>query len=473
MTAGGRQPLIKKEAKTARTLRRATYLFSKKFSLALAVELRHSISMENNTAPKLFIDIFAGCGGLSLGLMRAGWQCSFAIEKNDDAFSTYKHNLIEGRYSSSFKWPKWLEKRAHDIDEIISEYRDELLDLRGKVDLIAGGPPCQGFSSAGRRLHHDPRNKLFERYLDLVNILKPNAILIENVRGFTSDFTKKSSVKNYSLALAERLSLDYDVYQKLYNVSEFGVPQARTRFFLIAHRKGLNAENPFHIIDDVVPTFLRRNNLRNPVTAKEALSSLEISKGGIRASKETKGFMEICPTHSTTSYQKYLSTDCATIDSLRLARHSNEIAKRFEIIIEHSHRIGRLNTVIDGELKGQLGIKKKAIRVLDPDRPSPTITSMPDDLLHYSEPRALTVRENARLQSFPDWFSFKGKYTTGGERRKYEVPRFTQVANAVPPVVAEVFGIALLDIAQKICSQEKSCSAHSSQDRMKLSKLTA
>jgi DNA (cytosine-5)-methyltransferase 1 len=87
-----------------------------------------------------------------------------------------------------------------------------------------------------------------------------------------------------------------------------------------------------------------------------------------------------------------------------------------------------------------------ATRVLDPDKPAPTITSMPDDLLHYAEPRTLTVRENARLQTFPDWFAFQGKYTTGGDRRAREVPRFTQVANAVPPLLAELWGEVLLDI---------------------------
>ncbi len=83
--------------------------------------------------------------------------------------------------------------------------------------------------------------------------------------------------------------------------------------------------------------------------------------------------------------------------------------------------------------------------MMDPLKPAPTVTSMPDDLLHYDEPRTLTVRENARLQTFPDWFVFKGKYTSGGDRRRREVPRFTQVANAVPPLIAEVIGASLLD----------------------------
>ena len=103
-----------------------------------------------------------------------------------------------------------------------------------------------------------------------------------------------------------------------------------------------------------------------------------------------------------------------------------------------------MNTSISTEVRARFGLKKRALRVLDPDRPSPTITSMPDDLIHYSEPRTLTVRENARLQSFPDWYSFQGKYTTGGHLRKKEVPRFTQVANAVPPLVARAIGEMLL-----------------------------
>lgn len=103
------------------------------------------------------------------------------------------------------------------------------------------------------------------------------------------------------------------------------------------------------------------------------------------------------------------------------------------------------------------GINKLATRVLDPAKAAPTITSMPDDLIHYAEPRTLTVRENARLQTFPDWFEFRGKYTTGGERRAREVPRFTQVANAVPPLVAEMWGEVLFAyaIARRRAGREK------------------
>jgi DNA (cytosine-5)-methyltransferase 1 len=140
------------------------------------------------------------------------------------------------------------------------------------------------------------------------------------------------------------------------------------------------------------------------------------------------------------------SCSLTSITDTRLARHRSEIRARFAKFIEISYAQGRLNKSLSSEIKASFGIKKSAIRVLDPDQPSPTITSMPDDLIHYSEPRTLTVRENARIQSFPDYFEFKGKYTTGGERRKSEVPRFTQVANAVPPLIAEAIGYTLSNI---------------------------
>jgi len=90
-----------------------------------------------------------------------------------------------------------------------------------------------------------------------------------------------------------------------------------------------------------------------------------------------------------------------------------------------------------------MSLRKLRIVPLDPDRPSHTVTTLPDDILHYKEPRILSVRESARIQSFPDWFIFKGKFTTGGNRRKRECPRYTQVGNAVPPLLAQAWGSAI------------------------------
>ncbi|MBO9682856.1 MAG: DNA cytosine methyltransferase, partial [Flavisolibacter sp.] len=116
-----------------------------------------------------YIDLFAGCGGLSLGLHEAGWQGLFAVEKNLHAFQTLKHNLIDKK--SHFNWPDWLTKDGEpyplDINDVIKNFKTQLADLKGKVDLVAGGPPCQGFSMAGRRKESDQRIKVLRKEKNL------------------------------------------------------------------------------------------------------------------------------------------------------------------------------------------------------------------------------------------------------------------------------------------------------------------
>ena len=397
-----------------------------------------------------FVDIFAGCGGLSLGLMQAGWNGLFAIEHDENAFQTLHDNLIAPGTKHHFQWPDWLPKSATSVAEILGNKRSNLSSLAGKVDMLVGGPPCQGFSTAGKRDPSDPRNKLVEAYLEFVQVIMPRVVLIENVRGITSDFIDKSAPTgktNYARWIIDALSQDYVVSTKMIDTSEFGVPQKRHRFFIIAFRKTVNisAFNPFDVIEQHRQSFLRRKGISTvPVTAKAAISDLEVHRNGKIPSRDSDGFEDISYKGPLTSYQVALNHGHnGLLPDTRLARHKPEIEARFRRIIELCHADGRLNISLSPELRASFGLKKCAIRVLDPNSPSPTVTSMPDDLIHYSEPRALTVRENARLQSFPDWFAFRGKYTTGGERRRREVPRFTQVANAVPPLVAEGIGIAL------------------------------
>lgn len=381
--------------------------------------------------------------------MQAGWTGRFAIERDKFAFATLKANLLAKDSLHKYVWPRWLPKEPIGIVELLSNYRDQLEKISGSVDVLVGGPPCQGFSSAGRRKHDDPRNQLFASYLNLVDIIKPKAVLIENVRGFTLDFNAGDEIKNFSHALKARLSDAYTVHEQLLDLSIFGVPQARTRYFVLAFRSELNVPNPFVHIKSRLPSFLRSLGLTVPVSSGSAISDLEIGRSGRQPSMESKGFEETRYAGPLTHYQKLMNVGCEVPTDLRLARHAEEIAARFKKIIELSHAEGRLNTSIGAEMRARFGLKKLALRVLDPDRPSPTITSMPDDLLHYSEPRTLTVRENARLQTFPDWYSFQGKYTTGGHLRKQEVPRFTQVANAVPPLVARAIGEALMDLLKR------------------------
>ena len=121
------------------------------------------------------IDLFAGCGGLSLGLYQAGWKGLFAIEKNAFAFETLKYNLIDNK--KHFQWPEWLPQTAHDINEVLEKYPEQLKALRGKVDLVAGGPPCQGFSMAGKRVEDDVRNQLVFSYIKFIDLVQPKMIL--------------------------------------------------------------------------------------------------------------------------------------------------------------------------------------------------------------------------------------------------------------------------------------------------------
>lgn len=396
-----------------------------------------------------FIDAYAGCGGLTLGLMQAGWQGLFAIEKDKFAYDTLATNfLIDGcRYK--YDWPKWLPQEPTTVGNLISTYGDKFEQLIGRVDLLAGGPPCQGFSSAGRRNPKDPRNKLVGAYLDLVTLLKPGMVLLENVPGITYDFvTEEGNITNYSTQLIKELSKEYKVFTRLLKASNFGVPQKRSRFFLIGLRKGVKRpwphRNPFTFVNSQKKAFLTKKSLPDRPTSKSAISDLEVSRNGAVDCPDSKGYEAIGYKAPRTAFQRLMRDgyDGEPSDT-RLAKHNPHIVKRFATIINWCKSEGRLNIAISKEMRQEFGLKKRAIRVLDPRKPAPTITSMPDDLLHYCEPRTLTVRENARLQTFPDWFVFKGKYTTGGELRRREVPRFTQVANAVPPLLAELLGNCL------------------------------
>ena len=407
----------------------------------------------------LFVDVFAGCGGLSLGLKRAGWKGLFAIEKDPFAFDTLSTNFPSDDGPLSYDWPTNIERRAWDIHGLLSERQEALASLAGKVDLLAGGPPCQGFSHAGRRRPDDPRNKLFEAYLELVKILRPRLVLVENVKGFKSDFkvSDPGAIKNFAVALEQGLNTDYDVASAVIKACDFGVPQMRPRVFIVGALKdadiGDQVATFFDDLEGQVGGFLSERQLPSRPTARDAISDLEVSRNGTISSVDSKGFEAIAYKGPLTSYQEVMRDghEGAPPDT-RLARHRPDIRERFEAIIKACGEEGRLSVTISAETRKIHGLKKLALRVLDPLSCAPTVTSLPDDLLHYSEPRTLTVRENARLQSFPDWFAFKGKYTTGGHLRRTEVPRFTQVANAVPPLLAEQLGLALFRIARRFRS---------------------
>ena len=398
--------------------------------------------MEKSNQKFEYIDLFSGCGGLSLGMHLAGWKAHFAIEKNPDAFETLRFNLIERE--NHFIWPEWLQQSTHDINEVLKSHEKQLQELAGKVMLVAGGPPCQGFSMAGRRKEDDVRNSLVDSYLHFVDLVEPDSLLFENVKGFTQPFnncTEDNQGKNYSEYILEELrSRGYMVEAKMLDFSKYGVPQRRVRFILFAS-KTITPKVFFSTLSSNVKGFVNLRKIPRRVSLKSAISDLE-KVHGEKECLDSHGFMAGQYGSPQTSYQRYCRHGARKgllPDSHRFARHRDSTVARFQELLEIDVRDHNISQLLDE----QYNIKKNCFSVLAAQLPSPTLTSNPDDHIHYCEPRTLTVREYARIQSFPDWYEFKGPYTTGGDSRKVDVPRYTQIANAIPPLFAEQVGLTL------------------------------
>lgn len=410
-----------------------------------------------------FIDLFSGCGGLSLGLSQAGWQGVFAVERATDAFETFRANFLGDASRYRFDWPDWLTKSAHSIDDVLDDHLADLKRLRGKIDLIAGGPPCQGFSFAGRRNSSDPRNKMFHRYVSVVGLVNPKFLVLENVPGMNVAHTKRgntpvrSGQTFYDKLRAALADLGYIVGEMVLDAADHGVPQRRERLVVIGIRADVARNLPtgctgvFNGIDLAGEAQLAALGDGQPITALQAISDLQVGVGRQRAKRTEECVGSggrgryVQPRYEgphDVVYQKTMneSVDLNKMDSTRLANHKPEVAERFRKILARCRRGVNLNK----KDRDRFGMLKHRTVPMAADEPAPTLTTLPDDILHFCEPRILSVREYARLQSFPDWFEFKGKYTTGGARRKVECPRYTQVGNAVPPLMAKSIGTAIL-----------------------------
>jgi DNA (cytosine-5)-methyltransferase 1 len=447
--------------------------------------MKNNIIKEPNRLPT-FVDLFAGCGGLSLGLLQAGWRGVFAVEKQAEAFKTLKHNLVDSLEhnvgQAHFNWHEDINQEPCDIQSFVSHYRQVLQTLNGQIDLVAGGPPCQGFSFAGKRKKEDPRNTLFKHYIEIVRLLDPKLILIENVEGISiahGGRNKKKPEKSYYDIIKEELEDDFEVRGELIRSIQFGIPQKRPRFFIIGvNRKYINRKNSsFNIqlgewLRQQQATFMDCKNLPNrEITVGDAILDLcagrerentlpwnsklqndyyEIGGRRFRAIKY-KGPMPDC------GYQQLMNKGMKQkqLNGLRLANHRPATSSRFRQIIALCKKEKRQGVQITKKIREQFGMKKQMFTILNVNKPSHTITTLPDDLLHFDEPRILTARECARIQSFPDWFEFQGAYTTGGSRRALSCPRYTQIGNAVPPLLAEQLGNVLMSQHDKLCEQQQ------------------
>lgn len=426
------------------------------------------------------IDLFAGCGGLSLGLKEAGWSGIFAIERDPMAFETLSQNfLVSGApYASFADWPLWLPKTNHDIVTLLKDesVRTHLRSLRGAVTMIAGGPPCQGFSVGGRRDGADERNSLVYQMLDMVELVRPRVVLVENVEGIARRFVARPGAASTSIADAviERLSaLGYTSFFDVLDASRFGVPQARRRVVIVGIQDCSMSPDALKMkFDDIlnksavdVRQHWGLHETRN-VTAKEAIGDLT---GGVKAA---------CPDSPEFESALYTKAESAYARAMRRGKKTGSIpnSHRFS---KHGERIQALyNLAHQTQPPGRLSkafllennTKKDKKVLIDASAVVSTITTHPDEFIHYAEPRNITVREMARFQSFPDDFHFHGRYTINGPRRKHDVARCSQVGNAVPPLMAEGVGLALRNLLALLNAQSTTqLSALSESQRTKVS----
>jgi len=478
-----------------------------------------------SSTKRQFIDLFAGCGGLSLGLEYAGFEPFAFTEISDEAAQTYLKNRPH--------LPNLKHRRFHDTWELVKNKKDRprrKLDSKffpeGQAfDLVVGGPPCQGFSRLGLRRNknhkHDriknPGNFLYEAMADVIKLANPKIFLFENVQGLLNARWKKDEgdsgeifedvLKTFNEVNPTRSKLPgYVMRYRLVKAYHYGVPQNRPRLLLVGIRRDIaeklkldlapesSCTDPDQPLTDQLKgdeddRFHPEPQQGTPFpSAPDAISDLidddyynkrrMFHHSGDRNYLSTEHYTN----EAGTAYQiemrrcdldhpalkAYLDDELhwdggiSGTHSSRLlnhtySNHSDRVVARFKKITLHG-----------SAKKADIPTKKFSQRVLpeawpehdDEVTPNITVTSMPDDYVHYKQPRSLTVREWARLQTFPDWYEFHGKRTTGGTRRagrpndddfSRDVPQYTQIGNAVPPRLAEAIGrhfSQLLDLAE-------------------------
>lgn len=466
-----------------------------------------------------YVDLFAGCGGFSLGLEYAGFNLELAVEKSEMAAETFFHNFVE-RITDQGTWESFSsatssvgEQAARklvvkELAEVL-KCPDTLETLRSKeIDLVAGGPPCQGFSLAGRRNPEDVRNNLPWQFLEFVEAVEPKAVVIENVSGMTQDFRKhgkRSPFSDLRLALQE-IGKGYEVQPVLLNAMHYGVPQHRPRVMLLGLRKDISSQLGLFFSENVWKSeydrignlqFERRPSLApvathfgdDVLTVADAISDLDHS-GYSKKRKISKYAMEMRRDTSWMPEAFRSKGKGKKLENHNLRKHSTNIETRFRLyqylrdegiptkvlaipkaaetpreglslLVSEAVANARLPARSpDGTILAQthnelvelimgLGTRKHSQRPLCWSSPSPTVVSLPDDYVHPDQPRTLTVRELARFQSFPDNFEFRSKETTGSLRRRFEVPQYTQVGNAVPPRLGRVVGEVILAVLKE------------------------
>lgn len=370
-----------------------------------------------------FIDLFAGCGGLSLGLEQAGFEVVFMNEIVETYASTYlaNHNLKEGQYFIG---------DINELNKCLGEYSDILKNLDKPITLVCGGPPCQGFSMANRqRIIDDPRNQLYKAYLQFLSEIRPQFFIMENVKGMANKFDE--IIANFKEYLGDEYLYDY----RLLKVQDFGIPQNRERFIMIGNRVGIDVNEIF--------TEIERHK-RPPFVLKDALFGLphlEARKERNKGEYESLecGFTERDFSYPDTDFYHFINGDKVIT---KLYNHKNRYnnLRDIEIYRRLPQGANSLHESIQDIMpyKRRNNIFKDKYFKLDENQICKTITShMKYDCnmyIHPWEARGLSPREAARIQTFPDDFVLKGPQNSW----------YAQVGNAVPVKFAEVIGKSIM-----------------------------
>jgi DNA (cytosine-5)-methyltransferase 1 len=329
------------------------------------------------------IDLFCGCGGLSHGFIEAGYDVVLGIDHWKDTIDTFKKNH---------------QNSIGLVADLFNESPAEISNKTGVqyADIIIGGPPCQGFSLAGKRIIDDERNLLYKSFVNFVEFYKPQVFLMENVPNIVS--MGKGMVRDNIIEDFEKLG--YNVVYKVLLASDFGVPQNRKRAFFIGTKGGKSFKFP-EIINPII------------VSSSEAISDLpeeSIVEGAKYPLKARSAFQEKIREGSKGLFNHEISNHSEqTIEIISMVPDGSN----YKSLPEHLRKTRNVNI---------------AWTRLNSKKPSFTIDTGHRHHFHYKFNRIPTVRESARIQSFPDTFIFSGSRTS----------QYKQVGNAVPPLLAKV-----------------------------------